>query len=191
MKVRSTTGYLSLLKIVKNPITDHIPANARLIRVEKDGELVDMFEHCKTLGNFTSPTNEAGAAAAVGSKRPREEEKQPSRKAEEVASSDDEGELIDSDEEDAGPGYRTAQSDANELFDGVRTKALASTTFAPFAFVIGGMSKGDVNAEYAPQGQVDSIRLGNRGMSAASVCSVILHAFEEAWLEKPDAAQQL
>lgn len=220
MKVRSTTGYLSLLKIVKNPITDHIPANAQLIRVEKDGDLVDMYEYAKTLGHMPGSENapkadgEAATAEAkeeaVGEKRARDDAEEVSRKTAEAEedNSDAEEDLIDGEDEESDDeeededededdeyaevsGYRSAQSDANELYEGVRTKALASTTFAPFAFIIGGMSKGDVNVDYAEPGKVGSIRLGNRGMSAAAVCSVILHSFEEAWLDKPDAAQQL
>ena len=42
LKVRATTGYLSLLKLVKNPVTDHLPPDTRFIRVEKDGDPVDL-----------------------------------------------------------------------------------------------------------------------------------------------------
>lgn len=220
MKVRSTTGYLSLLKIVRNPITDHIPANTKLIRVEKDGDLVDIFEYCKTLGHMegsanaptTTTTNEGDSSLKVGEKRARDEDGEAGASREEGEkkkndnnnSSDDEEELIDEDgdadeaeadvevDEDGlvTTGYRTAMEDANELYEGIRSQALLSTTFAPFAFIIGGMSRGDVEVDYAEKGKVKSIRMGNRGMSAASVCSLILHAFEDAWLDKPDSVQQ-
>lgn len=139
MKIRSTAGYLNLLRIVKNPITDHIPANTRLIRVEKDGELVDPFVMAATLGR----TSASDATSIVGSSTT----------------------------------YDT------ETFEQLHKKK-AAEAFAPFAFVIGGMSKGDVEVDYCQKGREHSIRLGDRGMSAAAVCSLLLHGFEETWLEE-------
>jgi rRNA small subunit pseudouridine methyltransferase Nep1 len=136
MKVRSTTGYLNLLKVVKNPITDHMPAHVRLIRVEKDGELVDPFLLPQTLGKSSK------------------------------------------DEVSKQVGSTTSSSGA---FEALHT-SVAQGTFRPFAFVIGGMSKGDVDADWCPKHQVQSIRLGDRGMSAAAVCSALVHGFEESWL---------
>lgn len=143
MKIRSTTGYLNLMKIVKNPITDHIPANLRIIRVEKDGELIDPFEMAKVYGRTTADS----AAKIIG-------------------------------DSTAAPSSSSGGSAMNSMH--LRS---AEERFAPFVFVIGGMSKGDVDAEYAPKGLVESIRLGDRGMSAAAVCSLLVHSFEEAWLE--------
>jgi rRNA small subunit pseudouridine methyltransferase Nep1 len=129
MKVRSSTGYLSLMKVVRNPITDHIPANVKVIRVEKDGELVDPFSFARKLG--------CGSPLAASSNK-------------------------------------SMTSLVDDVVEGKR--------FLPFVFVVGGMSKGNVDSDWCPESQTDSIRLGDRGMSAAAVCSTLCHAFEERWL---------
>eukprot|EP00331_Platyophrya_macrostoma_P006390 CAMPEP_0176413424 /NCGR_PEP_ID=MMETSP0127-20121128/4694_1 /TAXON_ID=938130 /ORGANISM="Platyophrya macrostoma, Strain WH" /LENGTH=285 /DNA_ID=CAMNT_0017793209 /DNA_START=64 /DNA_END=921 /DNA_ORIENTATION=- len=157
MKVRSTTGYLNLLRIVKNPMTDHLPPNTQLIRVEKDGDLVDPF----TLAGVLGKPSKKAALRTVG----------------------------DSTENGGGDGVTTqATASSSSATDSGAFIALqnrkAEGQFAPFAFVIGGMSKGDVEVDYCPKGQAQSIRLGDRGMSAAAVCSVLVHAFEEKWLEE-------
>jgi rRNA small subunit pseudouridine methyltransferase Nep1 len=140
MKIRSSTGYLSLMKVVRNPITDHIPANLRIIRVEKDGEQVDPFAYAMQLGR------PASAGTAAGRK-----------------------------EGDSGGVMGGSMS---SLVDSV----VERQRFEPFVFVVGGMSKGDVNCDWCPTAQTKSIRLGDRGMSAAAVCSTLCHAFEERWL---------
>lgn len=140
MKVRSSTGYLSLLKIVKNPITDHMPPNTRLIRVEKDGEFVDPFD--------------LPALVARSARR-------------EVSENERRG------------------MSAQELTSAAAEKKL----FVPFAFIVGGMARGDVEAPYAEKDKVMSIRFGNRGLSAAAACSLICHAFEEAWNKEDDEAE--
>ena len=117
LKIRATTGYLSLLKVIKNPITDHLPADTRFVRVEKDGDLVDPFAFAQHM----YPTN-----------------------------------------------HSTSKVVQNP---------------SPVAFVIGGMSRGDVCVEYAKQGLVPSIRIADRGLSGAATCSAILNAFERHWLE--------
>lgn len=137
MKIRAVTGYLSLLRIVKNPITDHIPTNTVFYRVEKDGELVDPFAFAQTLTSTvaspsSSSSNNADAYEALHQKQEQQR-------------------------------------------------------FSPFAFVIGGMSKGDVDVEYAAPGLARSLRVEDRGMSAAAVCSVLLHAFEDTWLAEDNA----
>ncbi|SCU71556.1 EMG1/NEP1 methyltransferase, putative [Trypanosoma equiperdum] len=155
MKVRAANGSVSLLRVVKNPVTDHIPANCTLIRVEKDGDAVpDIFAYCATCGTNRhadgSTSENVGTATACSS---------------------------------------SAGSDAKEEHFAQKHRDLADAKqFRPFAFIIGGMSKGDVDAPYAPRAQVKSIRLGDRGMSAAAACSVIIHGFEEEWLREDNEA---
>ena len=134
MKVRSSTGYLSLMKVVRNPITDHIPANLRIIRVEKDGELVDPFAFAQQLGSRDATREPCSSSTG------------------------------------------TMQSLVHDVVEGKQ--------FAPFVFVIGGMSKGDVDCDWCPASRTESIRLGDRGMTAAAVCSTLCHAFEERWLSE-------
>ena len=53
MKIRSTDGNLTLLKVVKNPVTKHLPANCKKFGCSTTGKLVNPWEFVKTL-----PTNE-------------------------------------------------------------------------------------------------------------------------------------
>lgn len=145
MKVRSTTGYLSLLKVVRNPITDHIPPNTKLIRVEKDGEWVDVFAYCRQCGYPTREEKTLGRTVPAA----------------------------DGAEAGSAP------------FAAAQRKAKEAAQFHPFAFVVGGMARGDVQVDYSIH---ESIRLGDRGMSAAAVVSVLLHGLEEEWLREDNEA---
>ncbi|KAG8342751.1 putative EMG1 NEP1 methyltransferase [Trypanosoma vivax] len=163
MKVRAAHGPLSLLRVVKNPVTDHIPANCTLIRVEKDGDAVpDIFAFCAACGFSAAHQSPTGSSVnTVAEKR-----------------------------DEVGQGGRASASnnfDGSHFADKYRA-ATEAQQFKPFAFIIGGMSKGNVEVSYAPIGEVKSIRLSDRGLTAAAVCSLILHAFEEAWLREDNEA---
>ncbi|KEG05704.1 essential for mitotic growth 1 [Trypanosoma grayi] len=159
MKVRAAHGYLSLLRVVRNPVTDHIPPNSTLIRVEKDGDAVpDLYAFCASCGLGTDE----------GSSNKNNKNNNNNNNA--GASS-------------------SAAGDASTDFARRQRAAAEARQFRPFAFIVGGMSKGDVDAPYAAKGQVQSIRLGDRGMSAAAVCSSIVHAFEEEWLREDNEAE--
>lgn len=142
LRVRSTSGYVQLLKVIKNPITDHLPPNTRFIRVEKDGDFVDPFALAREL--FPSSCQVPGARAALHV---------------------------------AGALPRQAVASLQDL--GAASRIVAEPVVA---FVVGGMSKGDVEADYAKKEVVRSIRLADRGMTAAAVCSQLCHAFEELWI---------
>lgn len=285
MKVRSSTGYLSLLRVVKNPITDHFPANTKLFRVEKDGERIDDWETfcaqcCTREGNFmrvvpphpeekttvssssstttlagsdgrSSPTNRTSRPSGeVEEKMDAEEERDsgarrshsstlPSTSSSTVPEEDracegqkrrrsglNEMEEEEEDHNNSTVGEKRKKRDAcdgpeapekeeegkqsttaaetvvpvegnpAEALPAAGTLAFADLTrqrealkqFRPFAFIVGGMSKGDVTVDYASEGTgTTSIRLGNRGMSAAAVVSQLLYAFEEAWLKEDNA----
>lgn len=157
MKIRASTGYLSLMRVVKNPITDHIPANTTLIRVEKDGDHVeDLFEFCSSCGFQRSEAErKRDALGALLTSSP-------------LTSSKGESKLTET------------SSDYSNL----ARAAAERNQFQPFAFIIGGMSKGDVSVDYASAATgAKSIRLGDRGMSAAAVISQLLYGFEEVWLK--------
>nr|CCC92257.1 conserved hypothetical protein [Trypanosoma congolense IL3000] len=154
MKVRASNGSLSLLRVVRNPVTDHIPANCKLIRVEKDGDAVpDIFAYCAACGvdgNIDSLMNDRGGTGSC----------------------------------DALAGA-ASKKDATSTHFAQKHRDLADgKRFRPFAFIIGGMAKGDVDVPYAPRAEVQSIRLSDRGMSAAAACSIIVHAFEDTWLRE-------
>lgn len=130
-RIRSTTNFVTLLKVVKNPITDHLPLGCRIVRVEKDGESVDPFEFARKWGGEETMSNFTGSATCF-------------------------------------------------------TRPLP---LPPVAYVIGGMAKGDVAADYCgpntahdKQPYPHSISFGKRGMSAACVCSTLCHAYEELWV---------
>ncbi|KAL7703073.1 hypothetical protein N2W54_003933 [Lotmaria passim] len=164
LKVRASTGYLSLLRVVGNPITDHIPAGTRLYRVEKDGDLVDPFRFTAACGYADDAMAEQKTDRAISLARRR-------------LTSSTSGTLTET----------TAEA-GTAAFAQVQRKAAERRQFQPFAFIIGGMSRGDVTVDYAQPGEVSSIRLGDRGMSAAAVISTLLHGFEEEWLREDNEA---
>ncbi|KAG5482067.1 hypothetical protein LSCM1_05783 [Leishmania martiniquensis] len=164
LKVRASTGYLSLLRVVGNPITDHIPAGTRLYRVEKDGELIEPFAFCASCGYAADILDELRADHKISLARRR------------LTSST------------SGTLEETGAEAGTDEFAEVQRKAAERRRFQPFAFIIGGMSRGDVSVDYARRGEVSSIRLGDRGMSAAAVISALLHGFEEEWLRKDNEA---
>lgn len=152
MKVRASGGYLSLMRVVRNPITDHIPGNTVLYRVEKDGESVRPFTFCATLGRSDSDSSEGGGGEGQGSSS-------------------------------------SSSAAGTEAFAQQQRKAKEKEQFRPFAFIIGGMARGDLNtSEYEAHSTVKSISLGKRGMSAAAAISVLLHGLEEQWLREDNEA---
>ena len=68
---------------------------------------------------------------------------------------------------------------------GTADASLAETAFHPFAFVIGGVSRGDVDVDYCgAKSGGESVALGDRGLSAAATVSLLCHAFEEVWVNE-------
>ena len=169
LKVRAaqSTSRVVLMKVVKNPLTDHVPSNTKFIRVERDGELIEPFAYCKELATSStadmklSHVGTNGVSDQAANKRHRAE-----ATADEAAGSSDED--AEGDEIPDDPVWERDEA------------AKAEDGFHPFAFVIGGVSRGDVEAEYASK--ATTIRLANRGMTAAAAVSLLCHAFEEAWL---------
>lgn len=164
MKIRASTGYLSLLRVVKNPITDHIPPNTVLYRVEKDGApITNLLNFCDLCG--TDAPHWESASPPTRKRARSDTEESPAQQGPSTSA-----------------GIPVAGSSA--FADAARREA-EKQQFKPFAFVVGGMSKGDVSADYAAANAgVRSIRLGDRGMSAAAVVSKLLFGFEEAWLKE-------
>ena len=167
LKVRASqsTSRIALMKVLKNPITDHMPSGTEFIRVERDGDLVEPFEYCKELGSSStarmkvSHLGNNGVSDLVAHKRHRTENQDVASDSSESGSDDD------------------VPDEPVWERDGTRENA---DGFKPFAFVIGGVSRGDVVADYA-QG-AKSIRLANRGMTAAAISSLLCHGLEEAWI---------
>ncbi|TPP41026.1 EMG1/NEP1 methyltransferase family protein [Leishmania donovani] len=164
LKVRASTGYLSLLRVVGNPITDHIPAGTRLYRVEKDGDLIDPFTFCASCGYAADVLDKQRVGSKISLAHRR------------LTSST------------SGTLEETTAEAGTEEFAKAQRKAVERRQFQPFAFIVGGMSRGDVSVDYARPGEVSSIRLGDRGMSAAAVISTLLHGFEEEWLREDNEA---
>lgn len=233
MRVRASTGYLSLLRVVKNPITDHIPANTRLYRVEKDGELITNWgqfcQGCSTgdemliLGKEEAPRRTTGEAPGDGgpssssnhtSEKNDEDKKVTEQTSVPLSSSSlphdsrtssesgnnhrdrlppPPGVTHDQDTSDTMATTTTSPSSSSYVlpaagtlsFSDLHRQQAEAEEFRPFAFIVGGMSKGDVTVEYASAATgTKSIRLSDRGMSAAAVLSQLLYAFEEAWLKE-------
>ncbi|ORC89868.1 uncharacterized protein TM35_000101360 [Trypanosoma theileri] len=178
MKVRAAHGHLSLLRVVRNPVTDHIPANCTMIRVEKDGdEVPDLYAFCAKCGiadeykNINTPNGTSSNSNNSSGNNKKDETP--------VA--------VGSSSSSSSSALNANTTETH--FAQQHRDAAAAREFRPFAFVIGGMSKGDVDAAYAPKGQVKSIRLSDRSMSAAAACSAIVHAFEEEWLKEDNEAE--
>jgi rRNA small subunit pseudouridine methyltransferase Nep1 len=211
LKIRSTVNQLQLLRIVKNPITDHLPENTRYIRVEKGGTLVEPYAYCAELARrcggapgaagVRSGLMMTGSGAAAGS----DDDVDIGTEAIEggVESDHESGDdataaaapapravpiwerrcVVDADAATASAAAATSSSAAA----GVAVSMAEASAFRPFAFVIGGMARGDVEVDYTANksGAEDAtISFGTRGMSAAAVCSLVCHAFEEAWLSE-------
>jgi rRNA small subunit pseudouridine methyltransferase Nep1 len=173
LKVRAaqSTSRIALMKVVKNPLTDHLPSNTKFFRVERDGELIEPFKFAAELGAASTAQMKGshigtnGVSDLAAAKRHRTETSDVA--AENVDASDDDDDDIPEDpvwQREAAASAATSEEDA----------------FHPFAFVIGGVSRGDVKVEYADQAK--TIKLANRGMSAAAAVSLLCHAFEEAWI---------
>jgi rRNA small subunit pseudouridine methyltransferase Nep1 len=50
MSIRSTTSQEKLLRVIKNPITDHLPPNCRKITLSFEAEVVRVSDYIQTLG---------------------------------------------------------------------------------------------------------------------------------------------
>lgn len=49
MSIRSTTSQEKLLKVIKNPITDHLPPNCRKVTLSFEAPVVRVADYIKTL----------------------------------------------------------------------------------------------------------------------------------------------
>lgn len=174
LKIRSTVNQLQLLRVVKNPVTDHLPENTKYIRVERGGSLEDPVKFCTDLANNcggVDPTSARGnnrfgdAGSAKDTKNYDDDDDNNND------SDDDEEEESDIPiwEREEGK-YKERGGDKNNM--------------RPFAFVIGGMSKGDVEVDYITDAdkETSTVSFSTRPMSAAAICSMVCHAFEMAWM---------
>jgi rRNA small subunit pseudouridine methyltransferase Nep1 len=48
-KIRAAETSEILLKVIKNPVTDHLPSNSPIIATSEKSRLVDLDEYCKSL----------------------------------------------------------------------------------------------------------------------------------------------
>ena len=53
MRIRSSTGDETLLKVIKNPVTDHLPIGAHIFGTSVTGVLVDPIEFVEVLSETT------------------------------------------------------------------------------------------------------------------------------------------
>ena len=63
LSIRSTTSQEKLLRVIKNPITDHLPHNCRKVTLSFDAEVVRVSDYIKTLGSKESICVFIGAMA--------------------------------------------------------------------------------------------------------------------------------
>jgi rRNA small subunit pseudouridine methyltransferase Nep1 len=163
LKIRSTVNQLQLLRVVRNPVTDHLPDNTTYIRVERGGALENPLTFC------------AGLAAQCGGVDPTSAK--PTRFGSGAAAASEGGgaaAAIDGEDDD--------EDDVDEdlpVWEREGGNRGSQANMKPIAFVVGGMSKGDVDVDYAPKER--TVSFSQRPMSAAAVCSLLCHAFEAAW----------
>jgi rRNA small subunit pseudouridine methyltransferase Nep1 len=53
LKIRAAETSELLLKVIKNPVIEHLPMGAPIITCSEKSRLVDMDEYCNSLGNKT------------------------------------------------------------------------------------------------------------------------------------------
>lgn len=63
LSIRSTNSQEKLLKVIKNPITDHLPSNCRKVTLSFDAEAVNVREYVEKLGENESCCVFIGAMA--------------------------------------------------------------------------------------------------------------------------------
>jgi len=63
LSIRSTTSQEKLLRVIKNPITDHLPPNCRKVTLSFEAEVVRVNDYIKTLGPKESICVFVGAMA--------------------------------------------------------------------------------------------------------------------------------
>ena len=63
LSIRSTTSQEKLLKVIKNPITDHLPHNCRKVTLSFDAEVVRVSDYISSLGSNESICVFVGAMA--------------------------------------------------------------------------------------------------------------------------------
>ena len=65
MKIRSATGDECLLKVIKNPITDHLPTGAHIFGTSVTGTLVDPLSLVEELADTADKSNGDGSFVFV------------------------------------------------------------------------------------------------------------------------------
>jgi rRNA small subunit pseudouridine methyltransferase Nep1 len=63
LSIRSTNSQEKLLKVIKNPITDHLPPNCRKVTLSFDAEVVRVRDYIESLGPKESICVFVGAMA--------------------------------------------------------------------------------------------------------------------------------
>jgi rRNA small subunit pseudouridine methyltransferase Nep1 len=63
LSIRSTNSNEKLLKVIKNPITDHLPVNCRKVTLSFDAEVVKVRDYVESVGKETSVCVFVGAMA--------------------------------------------------------------------------------------------------------------------------------
>ena len=63
LSIRSTNSQEKLLKVVKNPITDHLPANCRKVTLSYDADVVRVRDYIEDIGPKQSVCVFVGAMA--------------------------------------------------------------------------------------------------------------------------------
>jgi rRNA small subunit pseudouridine methyltransferase Nep1 len=66
LKIRSSTSTVTLMKVIKNPVTDYLPMGVKKIGTSSKGKLVHMGEYVKTIGVEKKPLVFVIGAVSIG-----------------------------------------------------------------------------------------------------------------------------
>lgn len=66
LKIRASTSSTTLMKIIKNPVTEHLPIGVKIIGTSSKAKLVHMGEYIKQLGTEKKPIVFVIGAVSVG-----------------------------------------------------------------------------------------------------------------------------
>ncbi|EGG15605.1 putative ribosome biogenesis protein [Cavenderia fasciculata] len=174
LSIRATNGPEKLFKVIKNPITDHLPPGCKIFLTSfSASKCVDLFDWCPQVFGYdplpVKPvTNEA-----------KEDNKPTAEEVRSAAESYIEGAEYEEPALEEGKKRKKSQHIINveELKKQKKTTNDQLNGLQTVAIVIGALSTGSVNIDY----NHDEIAFSNYPLSAAGACFKLTTVFEKQW----------
>jgi rRNA small subunit pseudouridine methyltransferase Nep1 len=197
LKIRASDGPTVLLKVVKNPVTDHLPAGVPVLGTSTEGDLVDLNEFVPTLHRSMMvkkrKRTSSGVTSAAADKKARKRQKlaakRQRRKARDRAAKngngddasgddddddDDDDEDDEDDDDDDDDDAAADDNDDNEKAgDGDGELDDADHTSAVYVF--GTHAHGPADVDFTDQ----SIAISRYHLSASMALGRLCHAYEQ------------